>query len=326
MPGVSVIVPTWNQREMLLGLVRNLGRQTRPPDETIVVDNGSEDGSAEEAERAGARVVRMGVNAGFSRAVNEGIRQSEREWVAVLNNDVELRADWFERALACAEATGAWFVTGRMYQAGSSDVLDGAFDEIARSGCAWRCGEGRPDGPEWDRPRSIWFAPFTAALIRRELFDRVGPLDEDFESYLEDVDFGLRCAAAGVDGRYEPEAVGWHRGSATLGRWHPDTVRQLARNQLLLVAKHYPKNWQLQFGWPVLVGQLLWGLVALRHGGAIAYLKGKLDGIRRFREFRRRGELSQPITEVLRKSEATLRELQQVSGFDWYWRIYFALT
>ena len=53
-------------------------------------------------------------------------------------------------------------------------------------------------------------------------------LDERFESYLEDVDFGLRCAEAGLSGLYVPDAVAYHQGSATLGRWHPETVRKIA--------------------------------------------------------------------------------------------------
>jgi len=63
-----------------------------------------------------------------------------------------------------------------------------------------------------------------AAIFRKELFDRLGALDERFESYLEDIDFGIRCATAGLTGIYVPEAVAYHTGSATLGRWHPTTV------------------------------------------------------------------------------------------------------
>ncbi len=118
------------------------------------------------------------------------------------------------------------------------------------------------------------------------MFERVGFLDERFESYLEDVDFGLRCAEAGFGGLYVPEAVAYHQGSATLGRWHPDTVRRISRNQVLLVAKHYPPNWILRYGWPVFIAQALWGFIALRHGALLSYVAGKADGLRQFREAR----------------------------------------
>ncbi len=131
------------------------------------------------------------------------------------------------------------------------------------------------DGPEPSRPRLIAMAPGTAALFRTELFHRVGLLDTAFESYLEDVDFGVRCALAGFAGVYVPEAVAYHWGSARLGRWSPQVVRRIARNQVYLAYRYYPLR---KYWWPILVGQLLWGLVALRHGSGWAFLGGKLEG------------------------------------------------
>ena len=176
----------------------------------------------------------------------------------------------------------------------------------------------------WNQRRTIQLAPFTAAVFRAALFERVGFLDERFESYLEDVDFGLRCAEAGFGGLYVPEAVAYHQGSATLGRWHPDTVRRISRNQLLLVAKHYPPNWILRYGWPVLIAQALWGFVALRHGALLSYVAGKADGLRQFREAR--GKHCPRFPAVVEQSENDIREIQQSTGFDLYWRLYFALT
>jgi GT2 family glycosyltransferase len=157
----------------------------------------------------------------------------------------------------------------------------------------------------------------------------VGLLDERFESYLEDVDFGLRCAKAGLDGVYVPEAVAYHQGSATLGRWNPDTVRRIARNQLLLVAKHYPPNWILRYGWPVFIAQTLWGFIALRHGALPSYIAGKWEGLGQFREARGKYCADFPagaFCAILERSEKELREMQQSTGFDFYWRLYFALT
>jgi GT2 family glycosyltransferase len=256
--------------------------------------------------------------------VNLGIQAARTEWIAILNNDVSLEPDWLAQLMEKAEAAKAWFATGKLLDASIRHRIDGAFDAICRGACPWRCGHGRPDSPLWNQPREIRFAPFTAAIFRSKLFDRVGLLDVEFESYLEDIDFGIRCAIGGFTGVYVPEAVAFHTGSATLGRWHPATVRKIARNQLLLVAKHYPRKWVLSYGWPVFVAQALWGLVALRHGAGFAYLKGKLEGMRQFRHAR--GQAAGNLIAIVESSEQEILEIQQLTGFDLYWRLYFALT
>jgi len=326
MSGVTVVVPNWNRRDHLERLLESLRSQTHPVEEVIVADNGSTDGSPEAAESAGARVVRMGANAGFCRAVNGGIRAAHTGWIAVVNNDVELTPDWLELLLDAGQREDAWFATGKLLSAKRKDCLDGTFDTICRGACAWRAGHGRADTPEWAAPRPIRLAPFTAALFRGELFERVGLLDERFESYLEDVDFGLRCAMAGFSGVYVPEARAWHAGSATLGRWSGETVRLMARNQLLLVAKHYPRGWVRRYGWPVAVGQALWGLVALRHGAGLAYLRGKREALREWRSVRVHARSRPALERILEESEAEIRDLQRQTGSDLYWRLYFALT
>lgn len=323
---VTAVVPNWNRRDLLERLLPRLAAQTCPPLQILVVDNGSDDDSVSVAQQFGADVVQMGSNTGFSRAVNRGIRESSGEWIAIVNNDVDLDAGWLEQLMKAANQPGIWFATGKIYRAGSSEVIDGAFDAIARSGCAWRCGQGRRDGPPWSEETRIHFAPFTAAVFRRELFDNIGGLDESFESYLEDVDFGLRCALAGYEGRYVPSAVAWHRGSATLGKWHPQTIRRISRNQVLLVAKHYSGVSLLRFAWPVLVGQLLWGLVAFRHGAGWSWFKGKLDGFRMTHQLRQCGRRRARVDAIVRDSEYQIEKLQKLTGFDWYWRLYFALT
>ncbi|MCS7024702.1 MAG: glycosyltransferase family 2 protein [Bryobacteraceae bacterium] len=319
---VSAIIPTWNRRDLLVSLLENLRLQTQPFAEILVVDNGSSDGSAQAARQRGARVIELASNRGFSFAVNRGIEASLHDWVAVLNNDVLLHPDWLVRLV---DNVGEyWFATGKLLRASDPRKVDGTFDLLSRGATAWRAGHGRQDGPLWTEKRTIFFAPFTAALFRKEIFSRVGLLDEEFESYLEDVDFGLRCALGGYHGLYVPEATGRHLGGATLGEWNEETVRRLARNQLLLIAKHYPEGWIWQYGWAVLVAQSLWGAAAFKHGAGLAFLSGKWEALRRFGKVRRSG--SKQIRQVLVSSEEEIRRLQAETGFDLYWKLYFRLT
>jgi GT2 family glycosyltransferase len=328
---VAAVIPHWNRRALLANLLENLKRQTRPFEEVIVVDNGSTDGSAEMAEQAGARVLRLGSNLGFAAAVNRGIEgviqgidDAHADWIAILNNDVILEPEWLETMLkALPPASGqevAWFGCGKILRADDESIVDATFDEVSRAACAWRCGSGRPDAPVWNQPRTIHMAPMTAALFQTRLFKEAGMLDEAFESYLEDVDFGLRCAYMGRTGAYVPGAVARHVGSATLGAWNKDTVRRIARNQVLLAKKHF----RGMAVWRIVAGQLLWGLVACRHGRGISYLRGKLQGF-----------LAKTATapyghgwegRLLEESERRIFDLQRETGFDLYWRAYFWLS
>lgn len=323
---VAAIVPVWNGRGHLERLLDSLAKQTRPADAILAVDNGSTDGAAELARERGARVIAMGRNAGFAAAMNRGIVECaplKPEWIAALNSDVELAPDYLEK-LAAADG---WFATGKLLNPATGRI-DGTFDAVCRGGTAWRVGWGRADEAMFSQRRTIASAPWTAALFRSTLLERVGLLEERFESYLEDVDFGLRCAAEGLAGVYEPSAAGWHLGSAALGRWHPETVRRMARNQIFLLARHYPGRRLRGWARPILAAQLLWAAVALRHGTGLAWTRGMAQGLAGFRAMR---QTAKPIGEnclldILPAQERLIRQVQEATGYDAYWRWYFRLA
>jgi len=325
---VTAVVPHWNRRDLLVALLENLSAQTRRFDEVIIVDNGSTDGSGDitrEHAHTGepVRLIELGCNLGFAAAVNRGIAAAQTEWIAILNNDVTLAPDWLATLLQEA-GEDVWFATGKILNAANPTLLDGAFDEVSRGACAARCGAGQPDAPLWNERRSIRFAPMTAALFRSELFRRVGSLDENFGSYMEDVEFGLRCALQGYRGVYVPAAVAYHQGSATLGQWSAETVWRISRNQVLLAAKHFSGEPYL----PIVTGQVLWGFVALRHGCGWAYLRGKLAGWRDSRALKSAGASAGPeaLGAILDASEREILELGQQTGLGPYWRAYFWLS
>src|SRR5579863_1287893 len=307
---VAAIIPHWNRRDLLDPLFASLHGQTRPFDEIILVDNGSTDDSASQAERHNATVLHLDKNLGFAAAVNRGIESTNANWIAILNNDVTLEPNWLEQLLN--KNDGAAFATGKILNAADHSLIDGTFDEISRGACAWRCGQGKKDSPVWNQPRPIRMAPMTAAIFRKSLFETVGLLDENFGSYLEDVDFGIRCALLGFQGAYVPSAVAYHRGSETLGAWNKDTVKRIARNQILMTVKHFGG----QPRWPIVAGQMLWGLVALRHFRGASYLRGKISGWKAARALSRENITIQEdrISSLATAGEEQIFALQQQTG------------
>src|SRR5690349_13687981 len=128
MTTVAALIPHWNRRELLETLLSSLRAQTRPFDQIIVADNGSTDDSANVAERAGARVLRLERNLGFAIAVNRAVQATSAEWVAILNNDVILDPDWLAQILAAAQSENAAFAAGKLLSAHDTATLDGTFD------------------------------------------------------------------------------------------------------------------------------------------------------------------------------------------------------
>ncbi len=327
MASVSAIIPTWNRADLVRSILTNLATQSRKPDEIILIDNGSTDDTQLVAKEFGIAPIVFPENRGFAIAVNEGIRHAAGDWILILNNDVVLETDWLERLIASAERENAAFVVGKLLRPNGTSEIDGSWDLVSRAAYAWRCGYGKQDGIIWSTPRRISFAPMTAALFRRAVFEQIGMLETRFESYYEDVDFGVRCALAGLEGIYEPLAVARHMSKTTLGRSAARVYYLTGRNQIFILAKYYSKQTLRRFAWPILAGQVLALFAAAKQRNFFPALRGKWHGLRRSKEFRPENEsVADAVEQTFRNSEQEIYKLQRQAGFDIYWRLYFSLV
>lgn len=286
---VAVVVPNWNGRRWLPGLLASLDAQTRPADEVLVVDNGSRDGSVAWLRSRGVRVLALGRNTGFAAAANRGIGNVDAEAVALVNTDVELAADWVARAVARLEGDPALAsVATKMVLMDRPEIVDDAGDVLRRDGVAEQRGHGRPDGPRFSTPREVFSACAGAAVYRRSAVLAAGLFDERLFAYLEDVDLGLRLRLAGWRCAYEP-CVARHARHGSAGAEAPPIDALVARNTLVLVAKAWPARWlplvayrQTAWAWHAArerrLGEHLGGVAA-----ALPLLPGALRQRRRLR-------------------------------------------
>jgi GT2 family glycosyltransferase len=233
------VVVNWNGREdtpRALASLRGI--------ETICVDNGSTDGSAELVERdfPGVELVRAGENLGFAGGSNAGIRRAlERgaDWVLLLNNDAVAGAGLAEaHARAAAARPDAGILACTIYAGLEGDTLQYAGASFnALLGYSGRVSRDPADV----RLREVGRADGAALAISRPALDAAGPLDESLFAYVEDVELSLRVRAAGFAIVLVPDAKVRHRGSAsTGGSASTANLYYDTRNTIAVCERHRP--------------------------------------------------------------------------------------
>ena len=243
MPKVSVIIASWNRKEMLQRCLYSLTKQTFQDYELIVVDNGSTDGAECYA------TLRNATNLGFAKAANQGIAASVGEYVALINNDAAANRFWLEELVKSADRPHdgqPGMYASRVIRPDGS--LESAGCYIYHDGNGMCIRDCRP--PD--------FPSGCAAMYKREMLDRIGLFDERMFMYNEDTELGVRARKAGYYCLYVREAVVTHYGAS-----HNNLTKlwRNERNRVLLLMKHYDLG-QLIWSVPwtaVRFGKMLWG-------------------------------------------------------------------
>lgn len=257
---VSVVIPNWNGRELLPDCLAALRQQTLQDFETIVVDNGSEDGSPEYVRENDPEVelVELGRNRGFAAAVNEGVGRAAGAYVALLNNDVVVEPEWLAELVACAvRHPGAAGVAPKLLRWGEPDVIDSAGDTLTSWLRAYPRGGGERDSGQYDEEVQVFGVSGAASLWRTGVVRELGLFDDGFFFGYEDVDLSFRARLAGYECWYCPGARALHRGGAT-SRGRPEYVyRHSTRNRWGVIVKDVPGPLLARCAGRIAAGELL---------------------------------------------------------------------
>lgn len=323
-----MVVVNWNRRQLLRACLESLAGQSLSGFEVVVVDNGSDDGSAQmaAAEFGGCskfrwKLIRNRENRGFCAANNQGIAASAGDLVALLNNDAEAEPGWLEALSGAFDlADDIGMAASKILVYGEPQRIDKAGHVIYLDGQNRGRGSGVLDCGQFDRMEETLWPDGCAAMYRREMLDQIGGFDEDFFAYGDDAELGLRARIAGWRCLYVPGAVVRHHRAATLGVASSKRIELIERNRVLLAAKLFP--WSLLWlNGAYYLARLAAGLwAAARNTGelrrfpgvvgkwqlAMALLKGDLQALRLLpRMLRKRRQ----IRKIRRLSDSEIRRL-----------------
>lgn len=263
----TLVIISYNHADTLPACLQAVANLDPAPEKVIVIDNASDDHSAEVAAEhaAGLRLelLREDRNTGFAAAANRGIRCSNTPWVLLLNPDCAPFSDMVERLFAglegCSDPSRVAVLTLRLLRAEGPDlaptpVLDAAGMMVTRSGRHFDRGAGTTDTGACSRTAWVFGGTGAAALYRRRALDDVAyPVSEFFAetffAYREDAELAWRLQLRGWRCLYVPDAIASHRRGfrPEEGRGgHRDVNRYSVRNRFLLRAHCADTCWHLR--------------------------------------------------------------------------------
>ncbi|MDX1523670.1 MAG: glycosyltransferase family 2 protein [Anaerolineae bacterium] len=266
MVDLSVIIVNWNTRELLaiclesvassanLEIAAEATRNTAAPEnftaETWVVDNVSTDGSAQMVQKCfpWVNLIENRQNVGFAGANNQAICQSTGHYVLFLNPDTEVKPDALETLIRFLEKHPQAGAVGPHTLNGDGTLQTSCYPVPTLARELWRLfhldalhAYGTYSMKTWvlDQPRQVDALLGACLLVRREVLDQIGLLDEQYFIYSEEIDLCYRIQKAGWKLYWVPEAKIIHYGGQSTQQVRTKMFLQLYRSKLLFFRKHY---------------------------------------------------------------------------------------
>jgi GT2 family glycosyltransferase len=302
-----------------------LRQQEFRPFSTILVDNGSTDGSVEFVAQyyPDIKTISLPENAGFSTATNIALKTIKTPYVALLNNDATAHPSWLKNLVqALEDFKEAGFAASKICFYNDPTRIDRAGDSYTRAGVGHLRGRGMPSGA-YDRQEWVFGACAAAAIYRTEMLQDIGFFDEDFYLLYEDVDLSLRAQLSGYRCLFVPEAIVYHKASSSIIRDSSVSVYYGHRNLEWVYFQNMPGRLILKTILPHVIYDVAAFLFFAANGRMTDFVKAKwhaLKGLKRAIKKRRKVQDKMSIPEAylwsLLEKERLLPRLTMRVGRD----------
>jgi GT2 family glycosyltransferase len=242
---VSIVMVLYNSADCIGPCVSSLASLEYRPLELVMVDNASSDDSAALARRMtreeglDCRVSLMRRNQGYAAATNHGITLSSGRILLLLNPDTEIYPDTLGALVETLEDPGIGIAGCKIYYP-DRETLQHAGGYIRDNGLTWHYGVDEKDVGQYEEQMDVSYVTGAALAVKREVIDRVGPLDAGyFPAYFEETDLCLRARRAGYRVVYVPGARLVHHEAVTVGKFTERYYYLYHRNRIRFMLKNY---------------------------------------------------------------------------------------
>jgi len=266
MTELAIVVLNYRTPDLTLTCIESLQSQLDADTRLIVVDNASGDGSADRIEQGiaerqlHAEVLRSPINGGFAAGMNFGIQSTHADAYVLLNSDTVVRPGALASLRAAMQEHPSAGIIGPAIIGEHGEVVASYFRDFQPMSELLRSARTGPIQrllkrysvllPEAAKPIEPDWIAFACALVRREVIERIGPLDDGYFMYFEDVDYCRRARAAGFKVLYWPSAKVVHFSGGSSGVTDPGALQKRApRYYYEARARYFAKFFGLRGLW-----------------------------------------------------------------------------
>jgi len=260
---IYTIILNTNRKQDTLEALGSLFANQYSNFKVILLDNHSTDGSvvAIRTEFPQVQVIELEKNLGYTGNNNIGIEaaiQQGADWLLVLNEDTLLAPDCLEHLVEAGEADAGIGIVGPMvYHHDEPDIIQSAGGSL---GAWWRSkhiGQNERDRGQFTTPLPVEWVSGCAIMLRRQVIEQIGGLDERFFYYWEETEWCVRARKAGWQIVHVPAAKLWHKGVQRLYQPNVSVAYYNTRNRFLMFSKHKAPLKAWGFAWFETVRTLL---------------------------------------------------------------------
>ena len=248
-PKVSIVIPHWNNVEILSECLKSIGSTIYPDFEVIVVDNASTDNSVQyvKSNFPDVKLIENDRNDGYAGGCNIGADLAQGKYLVFLNNDTIQNPDWISSLLSTIKSNSKiaavqpkilnYFDRNIFdYAGGSGGYMDIFCFPFARGRIFLTQEE---DHQQYDDSRECFWASGTSIMVRKNLFLQAGKFDEVFFSHMEEIDLCWRLQAMGYSIWVEPKSVVYHKNAVSLPMHTHKKYYLNHRNSLLMLFSNF---------------------------------------------------------------------------------------
>ena len=244
-PKVSVIIVSYENRELTRACIDSVLRNSMHPNlEVLVVDNASSDGSAEMLSGIGDERVQVQLNqrnAGFAAANNQALRVATGAYLVLLNNDTVVPRGWLPRMLRHLDDPQVGLTVAVTNFSGNESRIAVPYESMDEMHPFADAYMRQHEGQRFD----IRVAAMYCVGMRRDVYERLGPLDEEFGlGMFEDDDYSHRARLAGLRVICAEDVFVHHVGQASFARLAPETYDALWKKNQAHFEQKWGQSWE----------------------------------------------------------------------------------